>query len=191
MKIVVGLGNPEKKYENTLHNLGFMAVDKVAEEFDLKFSFKPALQCTLAQFNLNGEKIILVKPTTYMNLSGQAVKAVKDYFKAENKDILVIYDDLDIDVGRIRVKAEGSSGTHNGMRSIVSSIGATDFPRVRIGTKRDNENIDLIEYVLSNIPSDKKEAYSLAISDAASCAVDFIKGVSFDRIMNVYNTKRD
>ncbi len=190
MKIVVGLGNPEKKYERNLHNLGFMAIDKVSDALGVDFSLKNNFKAYVAQTMVGGEKIILAKPITYMNLSGESVRPLCDFFKIDLKDLLIIYDDLDIDIGAIRFKPTGQSGTHNGMRSIVSCLSSTNFPRVRIGTKRDNPNINLIDYVLSDIPKDKKELYDRAITMASECALDFIKGETFDKLMCEYNGKR-
>ena len=189
MKIVFGLGNPGREYEKTLHNLGWMAIDIVAEKLYCDFFKKTQFKSMLAETTVDGQKIILVKPLTYMNLSGEAVSLVVNYFKVPLEDVLVIYDDLDIDVGAIRVKPSGQSGTHNGMRNIVMHLNSTNFPRVRIGSKKDNDEMALIDYVLSNIPKDKAEVYEKAVARAAECALDFVKGMPFDRLMNIYNTK--
>ena len=157
MKIVVGLGNPEKKYERNLHNLGFIAVDELAHKLGVSFTDKKHLKAVGAETMINGEKILLLKPLTYMNLSGEAVRAAVDYYKIDLKDLLIIYDDLDIAIGAIRVKPNGQSGTHNGLRNIVLHLGDTNFPRVRIGTKPEGFMGDIIDYVLSDIPADKKD----------------------------------
>ncbi len=189
MKIVVGLGNPGREYEKTLHNLGFMAIDLVAEELRCDFTKKSALKSLVAETFVSGEKVILVKPLTFMNLSGEAVRAVVDFYKIELNNVVVIYDDIDIDVGTVRFKPSGSGGTHNGMRNIILHLNATDFARIRIGSKKEDPEISLIDYVLSNIPKNKAELYEKAIKRAACCAVDFVKGVDTERLMNVYNTK--
>lgn len=189
MKVVVGLGNPGKEYEKTLHNLGFMAIDLLAEKLYCDFYKKSQLKCMLAEVNFQGEKVLLVKPLTFMNLSGECVRPVVDYFKVDLKDMLVIYDDIDIDVGQIRFKPFGKSGTHNGMRNIELHLGDTGFARVRIGTKKDNDEMTLVDYVLSNIRKDVKDVYDRAVERAAECAFDFVKGVDVDRLMNVYNTR--
>lgn len=189
MKIVIGLGNPGREYEKTLHNLGYMAIDIVAEKLRCDFTKKAAFKSMIAEAFFNGEKVVLVKPLTYMNLSGEAVRAVVDFYKIPLKDIVIIYDDLDIDVGDVRFKPKGTSGTHNGMRNIVLHLNDTAFPRIRIGTKREEFDIPLIDYVLSNIPKNKAELYARAVDRAALCAYDFVCGVDFDRLMNVYNTK--
>lgn len=190
MKIIVGLGNPEKKYEKNLHNLGFLAVDEVAASLGVDFSLKREVRGYIAKTFVGGETVILVKPITYMNSSGDCVRLVCDFYKIELKNLLIVYDDLDIDIGSVRFKPNGQSGTHNGMRSIVKMLSSTDFPRLRIGTKKTNPDIDLIDYVLSDIPSDKKELYDNALTLARDCALDFIKGISFDKLMCDYNGKR-
>lgn len=189
MKVIIGLGNPEKKYLNTYHNLGFMAADVLCEGLGLEYRSKSALRCYLAQGVVDGEKVVIVKPTTYMNLSGECVRLVKNYFSVENKDILVIYDDLDIEIGALRVRPYGSPGTHNGMRNISLNLKADDFPRVRIGTKPKNNLIPIIDYVLSKINEDEYDSLNKAISGAAACARDFIKGHTFDDLMQKYNRR--
>ena len=191
MKIVVGLGNPGKEYEKTLHNLGWMAIDIVAEKLNCDFNKKSQFKGMLAETTVNSEKIILVKPLTYMNLSGECVSLVVNYYKADLKDMIVIYDDIDIESGDIRFKPSGSSGTHNGMRNIILHLNDTSFPRVRIGTKREEADMEmtLVDYVLSNIRKDKREVYEKAVARAADCALDFVKGMDVDRLMNIYNTK--
>ena len=188
MKIIVGLGNPEKKYERNLHNLGFIAADELAHELGVSFTDKKHLKAVGAETFLGCEKVVILKPLTYMNLSGEAVRAAVDYYKIDLNDLLVIYDDLDIAIGAIRFKPSGQSGTHNGLRNIVLHLGETGFPRIRIGTKPEGFMGDIIDYVLSDIPADKKDRYAFAVGRAVSCAKDFIRGVDFDRLMNVYNT---
>lgn len=148
MKLVVGLGNPEKKYDGTYHNLGFMTVDKFALENDIEFN-KKGCKSVFGEGEIDGESVIVAKPLTYMNLSGEAVLAFKSKYKLQNKDILVVVDDIDLPLGTYRYKTGGSGGTHNGMRNIVSMIG-TDFPRLRIGIGKP-ENIPLIDFVLQKI----------------------------------------
>ena len=152
MIVIVGLGNPGKNYENTVHNLGFMALDKFAEKHDLVFS-KNKYSGKVAEGNLQGEKVILLKPETYMNLSGKSVIEIMNMHKLETSQILVISDDIDLPFGAIRVRGQGSAGTHNGLRDIVGRIGQ-NFPRVRIGAGRPEVG-DLATYVLSKISQDK------------------------------------
>lgn len=189
MKIIVGLGNPGAKYENTYHNVGFWAVDKFCQKLGATYSLKPKLQSLVAQTNLSGEKVVVVKPQTFMNLSGDAVLAVMNFFKADLSDLIVVYDDLDIDVGALRIRKNGSAGTHNGMRNIVDRLATDNFARVRIGTKNDNPLISTIDYVLSAVTQEKHQKIDGVCADIASVLTDFVLGVSFDKIMCKYNKK--
>ena len=154
MIAIVGLGNPGKNYERTVHNLGFMALDNFANEFGLSFS-KNKFQGRVAEGVIDGEKVILLKPETYMNLSGKSVEEMMRMHKLKPSEVLLISDDIDLPFGDLRLRQSGSAGTHNGLRDIVARIG-TDFPRIRIGAGRP-ENIDLASYVLSRIPNEKVE----------------------------------
>ncbi len=187
MKIVVGLGNPDKKYQNNFHNLGFMAVDRLATDLCAQFSKKLKLKSFIAQGILNGEKFVLVKPTTYMNLSGEAVLAVMNFFGAKIEDLIVVYDDLDIEIGCMRIRAKGSSGSHNGMKNIVQHLSSTDFKRIRIGIKKENENIPTIDYVLANIPKEKVDEFNKVLDNVKDALKDFLLGLSLDSIMAKYN----
>jgi peptidyl-tRNA hydrolase, PTH1 family len=143
-----------KDYENTKHNLGFMFLDYVADKNKFNID-KKELDSITGNFNYNNEKVLFIKPTTYMNLSGNAVKKMKDYYKIENKDILIVYDDIDIEFGNIRFKDDSSGGTHNGMKNIIQVLNTTTIPRIRIGLGGiKNENQDLSSFVLQRF---KKE----------------------------------
>ena len=189
MKIVVGLGNPEKKYALNFHNMGFMAADMLAQKLNVGFTDKPSLKCMLAQGFFGAEKFLIVKPTTYMNLSGEAVKAVIDYYKADVSDVIIIYDDLDIEIGKLRYRDSGSSGTHNGMKNVIAVCGTEDFKRIRIGIKKYNENIPTIDYVLSDVPKQLKEIFDTVINSAADCALDFLRGADGETLMQKYNRR--
>lgn len=189
MKLIVGLGNPGDRYRETYHNLGFIAVDTLAEKLNLKFTLKASMKCMLASANHGGEKFLVAKPQTFMNLSGESVRAIVDYYGIAPKDILVIYDDLDVSVGELRYREKGSAGTHNGMRNIIAELGHGDFPRLRIGSKKTNENIPTIDYVLSAIDKEQRETYKRVIDRAAELAYDFICGKSDEYLMQTYNGK--
>lgn len=189
MKVIAGLGNPEKKYENTYHNLGFIAADNVAKKLGLEYKLKSSLKCAVAEGKYNGEKFLLVKPTTYMNLSGECIAKVLSYYDVSTEDLLVIYDDIDIEIGQIRFRPHGSSGTHNGMRNISALISSNEFRRVRIGSKPRNPEIPLIDYVLSKIPKEEFEPLNKAIDRAGDLAIDFLKGTSCDDLMQEYNKR--
>ena len=164
MKLVVGLGNPDKKYEYTYHNVGFMALEVFADKYGGFFS-KSECKAKVAEIRIGGEKIILAKPQTYMNLSGESVLAFKSKYKIESKDIFVLCDDIDLPFGKVRYRENGSGGTHNGLKNIVSLIGS-DFKRIKIGIGRDEKFLNLADYVLSKIPSDKLEAIDEEIEEA-------------------------
>jgi len=132
MYIIVGLGNPGKQYENTRHNVGFNIIDILADEYGISVN-KMKYKALIGEGRVGTEKVVLVKPVTYMNLSGESLAEIYNFYKVDTSNIVVIYDDIDLDVGKIRIRKKGSGGTHNGMRSIVKCLGTTDFPRVRVG----------------------------------------------------------
>lgn len=168
MKIIVGLGNPEGKYNNTYHNVGFSVVDMFATKKGLKFS-KNKCRALIAV----GDGYILAKPQTYMNNSGDSVYELKKYFKVPLSDILIVLDDIDLPKGKIRFRLSGSAGTHNGLRDIVSKVGST--PRLKIGISRD-ESMSLADYVLSSIDSKSKELLSASYVTATDLIEKFING---------------
>lgn len=168
MKIIVGLGNPEGKYNNTYHNVGFSVVDLFAKQNDLKFS-QQKCRALLAK----GEDFILAKPQTYMNLSGDSVYELKKYFKVPLENILIVLDDIDMPKGKIRFRQFGSAGTHNGLRDIVNKVGIT--PRLRIGKGRDT-TMDLADYVLSNIDEKSKQTLNETYLVACDLIKKFING---------------
>ena len=175
MFLIVGLGNPEKKYDLTYHNVGFLTIDKLAEELDVKFS-KTYCKASVAEAFINGQKVLLAKPKTYMNLSGASVQSFKNKFKLKNTEILVIVDDIDLPKGTYRYRESGSAGTHNGMRSIVQNVGP-DFKRLRIGIKPEEKPFDLADYVLSKIDKDS----FLLLDKVTDEVIDFI----FEKVLNV------
>ena len=150
MKIIVGLGNPEEKYLKTFHNMGYIAVGDVAAKLNVKFK-KKECEAFTAEANVNGEKVILARPVTYMNNSGRAVKQLLAKYRASVSDLVVLYDDYDIAKGGLRIRPSGSAGTHNGMRSIIAEIGTSDFTRIRIGIRDSEINIPIINYVLAEV----------------------------------------
>lgn len=166
MKIVVGLGNYGDEYAYTFHNMGFLTVQCLADRLGFKLNKRECSSVT-AVGQYNGEKLVLALPLTYMNLSGNAVKELMGKFNAESRDLIVVFDDIDLERGNIRVRPSGSGGTHNGMRHIISRIGTTEFPRVRVGIGRPPENMPLADYVLSNVPKAERETVAAAIEKAA------------------------
>lgn len=174
MYLIVGLGNPEKKYETTFHNMGFLAVGEAADKLGVKFK-KKECEASVAEAFLGGEKVILARPVTYMNASGRAVKQLMAKYKVPPERLLVIYDDFDLPKGKLRIRAFGSAGTHNGMRDIVSALGSGDFARLRIGTGKVPENIPLVSYVLMNMTDDDRALIGGAAKEAAAKAVEWLR----------------
>lgn len=184
-KLVVGLGNIGKEFDNTNHNMGFMVVDEVLKQLNLSLN-KKACDSVLVETNVNGNKIIIAKPTTYMNASGLAVKSlVKKYDIDIQNDLLIINDDIDLEPGNIRTKRQGSAGTHNGLRSIVRELNLTTFPRVRIGVGKAPEYMDLADFVLSKFKD--KENILKGIEKGKEAVMMFIEDKSFDEIMQKFN----
>ena len=187
MKVIVGLGNPEEKYKTTYHNLGFIAVEDVAINFNVKFK-KNACRALIAEANYNGEKIIIAKPQTYMNLSGESVRELLGYYKVPTKDLIVIYDDYDLVKGSLRIRESGSAGTHNGMRNIVKELGSDKFARIRVGFKPLEESrIPLIDYVLSGIKGDDVLLFDKMTQVAGEAGFEFAKGTPIQQVMQKYN----
>lgn len=185
MYLIVGLGNPEKKCLNTWHNIGFMCVDKLAQRLGVSFD-KGECRCVTAHAKVNGEKVILAKPVTYMNLSGEAVQELTHKYKIEKGNFVVVYDDVDIPLGKVRIRKSGSAGTHNGMRNIVKMLGTEDFPRVRIGTGKQTP-MELIDFVLSQLTEEDKTTVAPVLDNAAEALEEFVHGETLDTVMQKHN----
>ena len=186
MYIIAGLGNPGRKYENTRHNMGFIAVDLLAEKYGIKVD-KIKFKALVGEGRIAGRKVLLVKPQTYMNLSGESIREVMSFYKEGIENLIVIYDDIDIPTGTIRVRKKGSAGTHTGMRNIVYLLQADNFPRIRVGIGSDKK-VDLINYVTGGVTKGEKELLEGALvkaADAASAIVE--KGI--EKAMNEYNVR--
>lgn len=166
MYIIAGLGNPGLRYANSRHNVGFITLDMLAKKLGIKVK-KAKHKALIGEGTYAGEKILLAKPQTYMNLSGESILDLRNWYKVEDSRIIIIYDDIDLDVGVLRIRASGSAGTHNGMRSIINQLNSQDFPRVRLGIGRPPGEWDLKDYVLSNFGKDEvpilKEACERAV----------------------------
>lgn len=183
MKIIVGLGNPGKEYVNTRHNIGFMFVDEVAKTNNLSFSLDKSKRAELATGTIKGEKVVLVKPITYMNLSGEALRLVMDYYKVGVEDIIVIHDDLDLPTGKLRIRANGSSGGHNGLKSIIANIKTQEFKRIKIGIDKKGAVID---YVLGKFSKMELDEISKVLFNASNIIDDYLSD-SFINLMSKYN----
>ena len=186
MYIIVGLGNPGLKYQNTKHNVGFMSIDILANKLNIKVD-KIKFKALIGEGNYKGEKIILVKPQTFMNLSGESVLQLMNFYKVEHSNLFIIYDDIDIDVGKLRIRQKGSSGTHNGMKNIIYLLGYDDFPRFRIGVSKP-KNMDLASYVLSRFSDDEIELL-LDVLDNCTEACLYAIEHGLDKSMNKYNIR--
>ncbi|MCH5585856.1 aminoacyl-tRNA hydrolase [Shimazuella sp. AN120528] len=185
MKVIVGLGNPGKKYELTRHNIGFWAVDQLSEKWNILFQ-KEKWHSAVAEGIVNGEKVFLLKPLTYMNLSGEAVGAAMRFLKLAPEDLLVIFDDMDIPLGQLRLRQKGSSGGHNGMKSIISHLGTDQFNRIKIGIDRPPAGMKVVDYVLEPFSEiDHLVAADAAIA-AANATNEWLKN-DFLIAMNKYN----
>lgn len=177
MKLIVGLGNPDQKYELTRHNIGFLVLEKVVEEKKLiPFRLQNQFKSQITQTGGIGEhRIILVKPMNYMNNSGEAVKQIMSYYKIGHDDLLVLCDDLDLDIGTIRIRTNGSSGGHNGLKSIIQNVKSQDFLRIKIGIGSNrNTNIKAEDYVLSKFKEDEKIKINKTVDNAVKLVVEFI-----------------
>lgn len=185
MKIIVGLGNPGKEYENTRHNVGFKVMDLVSKKLNIDVN-KAKFKGIIGSKGCLDKKIILCKPQTYMNLSGDCVQELLKYYKANIEDLIVIYDDIDIEVGKIRVRPSGSPGTHNGMKDITKKIGSKDFIRVRVGTGKPKEGRDLADYVLSNFDKNEQKLIDEAIENASEAVLEVMNN-GIESAMNKFN----
>ena len=188
MKMIVGLGNPEKKYEETRHNVGFKLVDKLCERFGTNLN-EHKFHSLFTGVNVGEEKIILAKPLTYMNNSGLAVREISNYFKIDIGDIYVVYDDISIDLGSIRIRKKGSAGGHNGIKSLIAHIGTSDFPRIKVGVGEKPPKMDLADHVLGHFNDEDKKLLDEAASDAIE-AIKFMVAGEYDMAMNRYNVKK-
>lgn len=184
--LIVGLGNPGKKYEGTYHNIGFYVVEALAKKLGVDFKQK-GNQAIYAESYYNGEKLIIAKPQTYMNLSGECVKMLANSFHFTQEEILVIYDDIELPLGAVRIRRNGSGGSHNGMKNIVQEMETTSIARVRMGLGDDRGHRDLADYVLSKIPFEKLDILDKIIDKLTDSMIEYIKDKNIDRFMQKCN----
>lgn len=173
MKLIVGLGNIGRDYENTRHNVGFDTIDILANSLNVSFKENKALKGFTSQVNINGHKAILLKPTTYMNLSGESVSLTMKYFKIDIKDLIVISDDLDMVPGKVRYRENGSAGGHNGLKNIIAHLGTQNFKRIKIGIDRD-KYIPVIDWVLTKPSKEQMPLFESAFNHVANCLEKYI-----------------
>ncbi len=190
MFVIVGLGNPTREYENTRHNIGFMAIDALAEKYNIS-----VLDCKhkalIGKGVINGYKVVLVKPLTYMNLSGEAVRAVIDYYKVDAEhELIVVYDDVSLDVGQLRIRKKGSAGGHNGIKNIISHLGSDVFLRIKIGVGEKPNGYDLADYVLGHFSKEELAVMKDSL-EKVDGAVNLMLAGEVDKAMNDYNKKAE
>ena len=187
MKLIVGLGNPTDKYEGTRHNVGFEVIDRIADEYGIGMDTLKH-KGIYGKGKIDGITVILLKPMTYMNLSGESVLAVAAYYKIAAEDIIVIYDDINLEVGRLRVRGKGSAGGHNGIKNLIAHLHTEEFPRVRIGVGMKPPKMDLADYVLSRFSNDDIEKMEEGYDRAVKATVMLVKD-ELEQAMNEYNGK--
>lgn len=184
MKLIVGLGNYGKEYEKTRHNIGFMAIDAFALKYDFVFN-KNKFQGLYAEGNLENEKVILLKPQKYMNLSGEVIREFIDYYKIAIEDILILCDDMDLEIGTYKLRYKGGSAGHNGLKNIESHLKTQEYKRIKIGISR-NKNYDVVDYVLGKLSKEELDKLQPVLDKVPDIIHDFVT-ISFDNVMNKYN----
>lgn len=189
MYIIVGLGNPDRQYRNTRHNIGFDVIDAIAEKNDITLGEKKH-KAVIGKGIVAGQKAVLVKPLTYMNLSGESVRSVIDFYKVDEKnELIVISDDINLDMGQLRIRKRGSDGGHNGLKNIILHLGHNEFIRVRMGVGEKPPKMDLVDYVLCHYFEEERETMNESARTAA-LAIETIIAEGPDAAMNQYNTRR-
>ncbi|MGY3749902.1 aminoacyl-tRNA hydrolase [Vagococcus acidifermentans] len=189
MKLIVGLGNPGAKYQATKHNIGFITLDELAYQENIRFT-KHQFEADIAEFFVGGEKVLLVKPQTFMNESGRSLKPLMTYYQVPLDNVLVIYDDLDLKIGDIRLREKGGAGGHNGIKSLISHLGTNEFKRIKVGIDRPHATKEVVHYVLSPFPKAVHEDMLAAVKKAAEAARYWLEGHSFLDAMTHYNSRK-
>lgn len=183
--IIAGLGNPGARYNNTRHNIGFDTIDLISMRHGIKVS-KLKHKALLGDGHIGANKVVLVKPQTYMNLSGESIREVIEWYKVPLNNLIIIYDDVDLPLGRVRVRPKGSSGTHNGMKSVIYQLQSDEFPRIRIGIGSPPEEVGIVNYVLGKFNGEERKIIDKSISWAAEAAEEIVKS-GINSAMNKYN----
>ena len=185
MYLIVGLGNPEEDYSKTRHNMGFNVINKIADKYSIEVN-KKKFDALYGDGTIEGKKVILLKPQTYMNLSGKSIIQVINFYKIPLENIIVVYDDVDVEPGLIRIRKKGSSGTHNGMKSVVSELNSEEFVRVRVGIGKPKYEGDMINYVIGAIPEEDIEKLNEGVKKATEATIEILK-TNIDKAMNKFN----
>ena len=189
MFIVAGLGNPDRQYEGTRHNAGFDVIDRIAEKYNIAVDTKKH-RAYIGKGIIDGQKVILAKPQTYMNLSGESIRSLVDYYKIdEENELLVVYDDISLDVGRLRIRAKGSAGGHNGIKNIIAHLGTQVFPRIKVGVGEKPKGYDLADYVLGHFSKAERERMEEGYDHAVRAAEMIVSG-QLSEAMNEFNRKK-
>ena len=190
MFIIVGLGNPTPEYEGTRHNVGFEVIDALARKYNIDVDTKKH-RAYIGKGMIEGQKVILAKPQTYMNLSGESVRSLLDYYKVdEEQELLVIYDDISLGVGQIRIRAKGSAGGHNGIKNIIAHLGGQVFPRIKVGVGEKPPKWDLADYVLGHFSKEEQGTMADAVKEAADAVCEIVN-VGIAQAMNDHNRKKE
>ena len=185
MYLIVGLGNPESDYSKTRHNMGFNVINKISEKYGIEVN-KKKFDGLLGEGIIEGEKVILLKPQTYMNLSGKSIIQVINFYKISLENICVIYDDMDVEKGKIRIRKKGSAGSHNGMKSVIEELGSEEFTRIRVGIGKPEFEDDAINYVIGPIPESEIKILDEGTTKGAEATIEILK-IGVDNTMNKYN----
>ncbi|MED4533446.1 aminoacyl-tRNA hydrolase [Metabacillus fastidiosus] len=185
MKLIIGLGNPGKQYESTRHNVGFMAIDQLSDRLNIPLD-RTKFNGLYGIGHISGEKVILLKPLTYMNLSGECIHPLMEYYEVDDDEIVVIYDDLDIPTGKIRLRTKGSAGGHNGIKSMIHHLGTQQFNRVRVGIDRPSNGMTITDYVLGRFTEEEQADIQSAIKQSAEACEKWLT-TDFNQVMNEFN----
>lgn len=188
MKLIAGLGNPTGQYAGTRHNVGFGVIDELAEKEHISVDTRKH-KALIGKGVIGCEKVILAKPQTYMNLSGESIREIMDYYRIGLEDVLIIFDDVSLDVGQLRIRAKGSAGGHNGVKSIIAHVGSSEFARIKVGVGEKPARMDLADYVLSRFSGEELDLIREGIEDAAA-AVEMMISEGISAAMNRYNGKK-
>ena len=189
MFIIAGLGNPDEKYQGTRHNVGFDVVDRLAEKYQIAVDTKKH-RALIGKGVIEGQKVLLVKPQTYMNLSGESIRSLVEYYKIDpEEELIVIYDDISLEPGKIRIRKKGSAGGHNGIKNIIAQLGTQNFQRIKVGVGEKPKGWDLADYVLSRFGAEEQKIMDEAFGEAAEAAV-MMMTTGAERAMNHYNAKK-
>lgn len=187
VKMIIGLGNPGSKYEKTKHNIGFMAIDNIVKNLDVTFTDDKNFKAQIGSTFINHEKVYFVKPTTFMNNSGIAVKALLTYYNIDITDLIVIYDDLDMEVSKLRLRSKGSAGGHNGIKSIIAHIGTQEFNRIKVGIGRPLKGMTVINHVMGQFNTEDNIAISLTLDRVVNAVKFYLQENDFEKTMQKFN----